>query len=248
MEENTSQSAQSSGTNAWKYGFFVLAAVLIIGAIYVFMGNGSGVTGNVVQNPGTGQVAPSNIKVDITGQPMLGNKDAKVTIVEFTDFQCPFCRKAYNEALTQVVNEYVKTGKVNMVDRQFPLSQIHPAAEASAEAALCVYHKYGNDAYWKYRDAIFTKQNVMDSGSPTGAVTKTVTYGATELDSWAKELGYEGVSDCLAKATYASEVQKDLAAGQAAGVQGTPAFIINGKFVSGAQPFSNFKSIIDAQL
>lgn len=246
MEENTNQS-QASETNAWKYGFFVLAAVLIVGAIYVFMSNGSGVTGNVIANPGAGNQAPSNVKVDITGHPILGNKDAKVTIVEFTDFQCPFCRKAYNEALTQVVNEYVKTGKANMVDIQFPLSQIHPAAEASAEAALCVFHQYGNDAYWKYRDAVFTKQNVMDSGSPTGAVTKTVTYGPTELKSWAKELNYD-ISDCLDKATYAGEVQKDLATGQAAGVQGTPAFVINGVFVSGAQPFANFKSVIDSKL
>ncbi len=245
MEENTTQTPDK---NVWKYGFFILAAVLIIGALYVFMGDSS-VTGNVVaNNPGTGnQVPTTNIKIDTRGAPLLGSESAKVTIVEFSDFQCPFCRKAYNDALQQVISEYVKTGTVNIAFMQFPLSSIHPAAQASAEATVCVHREYGNDAFWKMHDKIFQEQNKLDSGSPTGAVTKTVSYGPTELNAWAKSLGYD-ISTCLSSGKYASEVQKNLVAGQAAGVQGTPAFIINGKLLSGAQPFAAFKAAIDASL
>ena len=180
--------------------------------------------------------------------PILGNKNAPVTIIEFSDYQCPFCRKFWTETFNQIKKDYIDTGKVKFVYRDFPLSSIHPAAEPAAEAANCVREKGGDEAYYKMHDKIFQEGNKLDGGDPiTGPVRGTVQFGATELKKWAKDIGYD-ISSCLDSGKFKSEVQKDLADATSAGGQGTPYFIINGKPLSGAQPFSAFKQIIDAEL
>jgi len=176
-----------------------------------------------------------------------------MTIIEFSDYQCPFCRKFWTETYPQIKSQYVDSGKVKIVFRDFPLTSIHPMAQSSAEAVECVREKGGDAAYFKYHDKIFSEQNILDSGSSTGAVTKTVVYTNDDLKTWASEIGYD-IGSCLDSGKYKSEVQKDLSDGSRAGVQGTPGFIImksdsgKGTLLAGAYPFSAFQQVIESEL
>src|SRR3989338_22031 len=231
----------------WKYSTFLLLAVVIIGVFFMFSNNSSNTTGNVVNDPGNDLPAPT-AQATVDDDAVLGNKDAKVTIIEFSDYQCPFCRKFWTETFPQLKREYIDTGKAKFVFRDFPLSSIHPAAEISAQAAECAREVgKGDAAYYKMHDKIFSEGNIIDSGSPMGAVTKTAQYGAVELKKWAKDIGYN-IDSCLDSGKYKSEMQKDQNDGAASGVQGTPAFFVNGQLLSGAQPFAAFKQAIDAAL
>jgi protein-disulfide isomerase len=199
-----------------------------------------------VQNPSD---TTSGAKVDVqTGDaPVLGSKDAPVTIVEFSDYQCPFCRKFWTETYSQLKKDYIDTGKVKLVFMDFPLVDIHPSAKISAEAARCVREKGGDAAYWKMHDKIFSESNILDSGSPTGAVTKTAQFTATDLKKWAKELGYN-IDSCLDSGKYESAVMADEAYGQSLGVTGTPGFFVNGANIAGAVPYSVFQQLIEQEL
>lgn len=239
VESKTNQS--SAQGNPWKWAFIVLIGFIIVGVL-AFMGGR--LTGNVVADtPGTttGNLEEATIDDD----PMLGSEDAQVTIIAFSDYQCPFCRKFETESFPSIKENFIDTGKVRFVYRDFPLP-FHAAAEISAEAAHCA-GEFSDEAYWAMHDKIVAEQNILDSGSATGAVTKTVDYGAAELKQWAKSLGYD-ISSCLDSGKYKDEVAKDLADGQASGVQGTPTFFINGQLISGAQPYSVFESAINSAL
>ncbi|MEK6842755.1 MAG: DsbA family protein, partial [Nanoarchaeota archaeon] len=155
--------------------------------------------------------------------------------------------KFWTETFSQLKTTYIDTGKVKLVFRDFPLISIHPMAQPSAEAAECVREKDGDAAYFKMHDKMFSEQNILDSGNPSGAVTKTVVYTNDDLKKWAKEIGYD-ISSCLDSGKYKSEVEKDTADAAKAGGSGTPYFVINGKALSGAQPFSAFQQVIEAEL
>ncbi len=235
----------------WKYSTFILLAVLVVGAFVFYTGKGGNIaspTGNVVNNPGQ-QLPAQNAKVQVSADDdaVLGDKKAPVEIIEFSDYQCPFCRKFWTETFSQLKKDYIDTGKVKFVYRDFPLESIHPASMPSAIALECVREKGGDAAYYKMHDKVFSEGNILDGGTPTSPVTKTAQFGPTELKKWAKDLGYD-ITSCLDSNKYKSEVQKDQADGAAVGVQGTPAFFINGKLLSGAQPYSAFKQAIDAEL
>lgn len=231
----------------WKYSTFLLLAILVIGAFFVFTGDKS-TTGQVGQQPTQLPSQPSNIKVDIKNAPFLGDENAPVEIIEFSDYQCPFCRKFWTETLPLIKSEYIDTGKVKFVYKDFPLDSIHPGATPAAEAARCVREQGGVEAYFKMHDKIFSEQNVLDGGDPiTGPVRGTAQFGTTELKQWTKDIGYN-IDGCLDSRKFRSEVQKDLTDATSAGGQGTPYFVINGKPLSGAQPFSAFKQVIDAEL
>lgn len=187
------------------------------------------------------------VQASVDNDAVEGSSSAKVTIIEFSDYQCPFCRKFWSETYHQLKKEYIDTGKVKLVLRDFPL-EFHPSAMIAAQAAECVREKGGDSAYFKMHDKMFSEQNKLDGGdSLTGPVKTTVQFTKEDLKKWAKDLGYD-IASCLDTEKFKSEVEKDLADGQAAGVSGTPSFIINGKELSGAQPFSAFKSTIDAEL
>ncbi|MBI5804161.1 DsbA family protein [Candidatus Pacearchaeota archaeon] len=229
----------------WKYSTFILGALLIVGAFVFFSGDRGSPTGNVV-NTGTQQLPsqPSRSQISEDDDPVLGDKNAPVTIIEFSDYQCPFCRQFWTDTLPTLKEEYIDTGKVKLVYRDFPLSSIHPAATPAAEAANCAREIGGDVAYYKYHDKIFEEQNILDSGSPQGPVTKTVQFGEVQLEQWASELGYN-IEECLGSGKYVDEIQNDFADG---GSLGTPTFFINGNQLRGAQPFSAFKQVIDAEL
>ena len=221
----------------WKYSTFILLAIIIVGGFvwYNEDKNSPGVpTGQVINEPDAGRQGDSKVQVKIDGYPVKGKSDAKVTIVEYSDYQCPFCGRFYSETLPQIIKEYVDTGKAKLVLKDFPLS-FHQFAQKAAEAAHCAREQKGDDGYWAMHDKIFSNQESLS---------------LENINAWARELSLNGAkfTDCLGSGKMAGIVQKGFKEGQEDGIQGTPACLINGNLLSGAQPFSAFKSIIDAEL
>lgn len=170
----------------------------------------------------------SKVEVSVDDDPSIGPEDAPVTIVEFSDFECPYCGKVV-PTVKQILKEY--EGKVRLVFRDFPLG-FHQNAQKAAEAAECADDQ---DKFWEYHYKLFENQKALDVSS---------------LKQYAKDLGLDSseFNTCLDSGKHEEEVKKDMAEGQSYGVSGTPAFFINGIKVSGAQPFGNFASIIDSEL
>ncbi len=168
------------------------------------------------------------VTVSTDDDPSKGPKNAPVTIIEFTEYQCPFCRKA-----RPVVNQILATygDKVHYVLRDFPLN-FHKQAKDAANAAQCAGEQ---GKYWEFSDKLWDKQ-----GNHTQEVFAEI---ADDIG-----LDEDKFATCATSKKYYAEIQKDASAGAEAGVSGTPAYFINGVFVSGAQPFENFKQIIDAEL
>ena len=217
----------------------IIAGALIAGAVYLSNGQRStNPTTAPSQGQDVAQVAAA-VNVSADDDATLGNPDAPVTIIEFSDFQCPFCRKFYRETLPQIKEEYIRTGKAKFVYRDFPLTQIHPGATPAAEGTECAEEQ---GKFWEMHDAIFDEQEKLGSG--------TVQFTADDVKKWAANIGLDTskFNQCLDSGKYKQEVEKDLADGSAAGVNGTPATFINGRLVSGAQPFAAFKAIIDEEL
>lgn len=191
-------------------------------------------------------VAPDDSKPvqvpDRADQPVIGKKDAKVTIVEFSDFQCPFCGRFYKESYGQIKSKYVDTGKAKIIFRHFPLS-FHQNAQKSAEAAECA-NRQGK--FLEYHDLLFN--NSQSDG--TGLNLPDLKKYADQLGLNKGTLGFgkNRFNDCLDKGEAADVVSKDTAEGTASGVTGTPSFFINGKKVVGAQPYSVFETAIEAAL
>lgn len=217
-------------------GSILIAALLISGSVVFYSLNTGQIGANIkrANNP----VAGEKINVSADNDPFMGNEKAKVTIVEFSDFQCPFCRTFWSGALPQIKKEYIDTGKVKFVYRDYPLS-FHPAAQLSAEASECANEQ---GKYWEMHNKIFGEQAKQGTG--------TATYGAVELKNWASQIGLDSsrFNQCLDSGKYKTEVENDFADGSAYGVSGTPTIFINGRAVVGAQPFSSFKVIIDEEL
>lgn len=198
------------------------------------------ITGNIIQDSPSQPSSPSAptptspsapIDVTVDDDATKGDSNAPVTIIEFSDYECPFCGRHFQQTYPQIVREYVDTGKVKIVFRDFPLS-FHPNAQKAAEAAECAGEQR---KYWEMHDKLFENQNALEVNS---------------LKQYAKELGLniKTFDDCLDSGKMASEIQKDSEDGQNAGVSGTPTFFINGIPLTGAQPFEAFKQIIEQEL
>jgi protein-disulfide isomerase len=169
-----------------------------------------------------------------------GDKNAPVTFVEYSDFECPFCKK-FAPTVDQILEEY--DGEVRVVYRHYPLS-FHANAQKEAEASECANELGGNDVFWQYHDAIFDRGEAGGTG-----------FALTDLVPLAEELGLNGTKfkECLDSGKYTEHVKDDMNGGAAAGVTGTPgSFIIdaNGdaELVSGALPFVQIKTLLDAAL
>lgn len=186
-------------------------------------------------------------KVSIDDDPMLGDKNAKVTMIDFTDYECPFCKRYIDETFAQIKKEYIDTGKIKYVVRDLPLS-FHQNAHKQAQAAECAREQGGDDTYFKYHDEIFKRTTSGGTG-----------LALDQLSVIANDLGLDGTAlqSCLDTEKYKAEVDKDLADASIYGATGTPSFFIgksdpSGTFTGtrlvGAQPFSAFKAIIDQQL
>ncbi len=158
-----------------------------------------------------------------------GAASAPVTIVEFTDYHCPFCKRA-QATLTGLQSRY--GDRIRLAHKDFPIDQLHPSARRAHEAARCA-HDQGK--FWLYRTLLF---NNAPAASPDN------------LNAYARLIGLDAVAfeQCLASGKYQAAVQADVEEGTRAGVTGTPAFFVNGRMISGAQPLERFVSVIDDEL
>lgn len=166
-----------------------------------------------------------------------GSKDAPIVVVEFSDFQCPFCAKFYSQTLSQIEKDYVETGKIQFVYRDYPLSNIHPYAQKAAESAECARDQ---GKFWEYHNLLFENQAVLSDSS---------------LKQFASDLGLDSTqfNECLDSDKYYDETQKDLKDGTTIGIRGTPGFAVGkrgekAQFISGARPYSSFKEVFDSLL
>ncbi len=223
-------------------GAIVLAGIIIAGAIMWTSGlKGQNQTATLTQTPSaSGQPAAAAPGDIVDDDPYLGSPDAPVTFVEFSDFQCPFCRRLFRETLPQLKEDFIKTGKVKFVYRDYPISSIHGMAETYAQAGECADDQ---GRFWPMHDKIFEEQERQGSGT----ITK---FSAADVKGWARDIGLDGAAfdACLDSGKHAPEVAKDFSDGQALGVSGTPTVFVNGRSVVGALPYTQFKALIEEAL
>jgi len=185
-----------------------------------------------------------DVVVGTAGAPARGPAAAKLTVVEFTDFECPFCGDFARQTLAAIDRDYIQPGRVRYVVRNFPLEQIHPHAFKAGVAAMCSAEQ---GKYWEMHDRLFANQKALESDALTG-------YGrAVGLDAPAYE-------SCLASQTPVARIRQDQADGQRAGVSSTPTFLIGfpapddpskihaTRIIRGAQPYVAFKTELDRLL
>ena len=224
----------------WQYLSFGLAALLLITLVWSYdvsfdiSKSTGGDNVAAIGDSGTGTVAAKAYEASDyydSNDPMIGDADAPVTIVEVSDFQCPFCERFYSQTYLALKEDYVDTGKVKIVFRDFPLS-FHPEAEPSAIAAECANEQ---GKFWEFHDLIFENQGSMS---------------ASAYLQWAEEIGLDmdQFSECVDTQKYKSEVADDYNDGGRLGITGTPGFFVNGELVTGAQPYSVFAAAIEAAL
>jgi protein-disulfide isomerase len=234
--------SEQSSFSAWFTSpiAILVGAVMIAGSIlYAGQGGDASILAPGNQPPEATPVAIENPDDLIqSDDPVMGSDNAPVTIVEFSDFQCPYCRSFWSDTYGQIKSQYIDTGKVRLVFRDYPLS-FHDAAKPSALAANCAFEQ---GKFWEYHDTMFAEQAKQGQG--------TVAYGAPELKKWAAQIGLDSAKfdSCLDSAKYNDEIDQDMTDGAKYGVSGTPSFFINGKLMVGAQPLAAFKAAIDAAL
>jgi protein-disulfide isomerase len=237
--------------NSRKTSFFLglstgvaVASTLAFVGLFVLVLSGKNVASNKNETAGTQPKAaavnqqeaeapqPNNAEVPpITADDHIkGNENAKVTLIEYSDFQCPYCARHY-QTIKKIFDEY--GDKVRLVYRHFPLS-FHPEAQKAAEASECAAEQ---GKFWEMHDAIF-EANLAG------------TMSVTKWKEEAKKLGLntKKFNDCLDSGKYANKVSNQMAGGSAAGVQGTPATFVNGELVEGAIPYEQFKAVIESKL
>ncbi len=173
------------------------------------------------------------------GNAVLGDPNAPVTIVEFSDYECPFCKRSFNQVLPQIKEKYIDTGKVKYVFRDFPLGFHEPKATEEAVAAECAGELGGDEKYYEYHDLLY--KNTGSNGKGIGDKTYA---------SLAEEIGLDSAKfeECLKDPAIKEEIKKDMEDGAKYGVSGTPGFFVNGWFIKGAYPFSEFEKFIEQEL
>lgn len=242
-------------TNPWMIATIFLCGLIIgfgtgrIGTAPVLTGtqnpptDNSGPTDN--NNPSTNPpsliTAPLNSynvekSLDSSGHYSLGNKNSKVKIMEFSDFQCPFCYRYFSATFPQILKDYVATGKVYYSFYNFPLN-IHPQAPKAAEASMCAGDQ---NKYWEYHDLLFANQNVW-SGEENDVPIFTNLAKTVGMDT-------SKFTDCLSKNKYADFVTKDATFGDKKDISGTPTIFVNDQKIVGAQDYTDFKKVLDEQL
>lgn len=208
---------------------------------------GTNTTGTVAGNTDTGTdttggtVAASFTAPSSKTDYYRGEKpeDADIVMVEYSDFQCPYC-DSLHPTLKQLVADY--DGKISWVYRHYPLTSIHPNAQPAAEASECIGNLGGNDAFWSFADSVFANQSAMSDSFYQQLATQAG-VSASKFD------------DCYSKKQYDATISTDVSEGSASGVSGTPATFIlpnndvsKAQLISGALPIDSFKQAIDAAL
>ena len=178
--------------------------------------------------------------ISVDDDPVLGDPKARVTIIEFGDYQCPFCRSFWKDTFPRLKKEYIDTGKVRFVFRDFP-QKGHPEAIAAAVAAECAEDQ---GRYWPFHDKVFREQDRR------GQPDEVVRFRAAELKRWATDVGLEAAAfnECFDAGRHQDEVMKDYEDAAGLGMKGTPVFFVNGRALLGAHPFATFQKAIEAEL
>jgi len=198
----------------------------------------------LLQNQLPTKQAAEPVKISVDDDPIMGDSDAPITIVEFSDFQCPFCARFHTQTLPSILEEYIEQGKVKLVFRDFPIQSIHPNALPASVAAECANDQ---NKFREMHDALFEKQSEWNKLETTEALSLFSKY-ASEM-----QLDQESFDSCLTSGKHIPEIQNDLNDGRDYGVTGTPGFFVGNDQIGfvelkGAQPFESFKKVIDAQL
>ncbi|MCS7220600.1 MAG: thioredoxin domain-containing protein [Anaerolineae bacterium] len=189
--------------------------------------------------PPTGEVDGIPVGFTQDGHAYRGNPEAAVVMVEYSEFQCPFCGRHERMTAPQIREAYIQTGKVLHIFRDFPLENIHAQARKAAEAARCAGEQ-GAEQFWAMHDLLFERADQW--AEQPDAADRFKSY-AREL-----QLDHEVFNECLDSGRTSPAIDADLKAGLAQGVQGTPTFFLNGYPIVGAQPFTAFQAVIDALL
>src|SRR3989344_5577975 len=216
-------------------GAIILAGVIVAGAVLY---------SNLPKNPllgkeGKWEVVKENAASDILkiqkSDFVLGNPAAKVVLIEYGDFQCPFCGRFFQAAEKQIIETYVKTCKAAFVWRDFAF--LGEESFRAAEAARCAGEQ---EKFWDFHDYLFSHQNGENQGA----------FSDTNLKKFAVaiKLDQAKFNSCFDSGKYRKAVEDSTGEGRGIGVNGTPASFINGKMVGGAQPFSAFQSVIESEL
>ena len=246
-------STQASGKPGVTLGQAMLPASILIAAVVISLSlfltrGGKTVAG---QNDTQGQDNAGNEQVQLSiadNDRILGSPTAPLTLYEFSDFQCPFCRKFFNETYTQLKKNYVDTGKLKIVYRHMPLS-FHPAARPAALAAECAGDQ---GKFWEFHDTIFQEQSKLNPKELTNPeLYKTITFGEAEIKGWASKIpgiDSNAFNECLAAGTHNDKVGANINQAMSIGINGTPTFVLNGKLIVGAQPFEAFSYALDQSL
>ena len=192
---------------------------------------------------------PGPVKVSLDDDPVLGNKDAKVTLIEFSDYECPYCKRHFDQVYPQIKKDYIDAGKVKLVYRDLIVVPSHnPLATTEAIAANCAREQGGDAMYFRYHDEIFKKTTSNGSGLKQDDLYQI----AQSLT-----LNQGNFKTCLDTEKYKDEVNKDITAGLSYGANGTPSFFvgksdpsgtITGTVIVGAQPYTAFQAAIDPLL
>lgn len=242
---------------------WTLAGTILIGSLIIAAsilttspkgGNGVALapgTGQPTQDQAAlqGQTGDKKAVVTLDDDPVLGNASkAKVAIVEFSDYECPFCQQFHKNSLKDVLKEFVDSGKAVYTFRDYPLPFHEPAASKAANLAQCVREAKGDQAFFAFNNAYYNATQANGKGLPAG-----------KEDEILKSLGVNAasVTQCATSEKFKDEIAKDMSDGSAAGVNGTPSFVIGkldskgnvvGELAVGAMPASQFKAIIDKYL
>lgn len=221
-------------------GAIIVAGLIIAGAVVLGqnfkLAPKSQKTPSVDSSTEVSQPAPprtSKTEIEVTEKDHIrGNPEAPVTIVEYSDFQCPFCQR-FHPTLQQVLADY--PDKVRWVYRHFPIDQIHPQARPAAEASECVAEQKGNDGFWQFADALFENQSRL---------------GESLFKELAQNLGLDMAQfdACFSSRKYQERVETDLQEGISLGVRGTPGSFVNGELVEGAVSLASLKVVIESVL
>lgn len=236
-EEVIEQAPEETITFKLSHFYSILVALAFVVGLfvgYVVWGRDTTPTVTVAAQPSGPVVeapAPQYNRYDIPteGHPSLGPDDAKIVIVEFSDFQCPYCRRFHDETYQSLLDAY--PGQIRFVYRNLPLTSIHPNAMPAAVASLCANDQ---NAFWGFHEKLFSSETLDEA---------TYTQYATDLG-----LDMESFSACLSSGSHDADIQKDMDFALGLGVQSTPTFFVNGLAIVGAQPLVNFQQIIDKEL